>query len=583
MTVTLTDSPAHDVARLTVDVTAVTLTSAQGSVVTGLKHATTVDLATLNRSSQVLSIQGVDTGKYTSVSVTFDFTNSSCFLVDQTTEATLLDDDGAPLAGTVTLPIDLTATPILVSDGGRYEVELDFDLDQSLTIDEAGNKVNVTPALVVRTNRQDVHVNLAQGALTSLDVPTMSAAMDLETSTKFSLGPARVNFSSATVFQVDGVPAIGANGVALLGAKPVGTWAQVFVAVDPVNGTSSISYVEAGTGTFNGGQALIEGVIEDRGDSGGNKLLTVHGRSTSADHSTELFNTDFQVTMTPGDPPTSTPVVRDSSSSASFRDVSLNVGQRVQVFGTLVGTAMDATPAKSGLVRAEPTSLFAFANSAPAAGNLSVDLVVAAPLARVEEIGVQTVTSPFNWGADNTVTRNANLFDVNVGSLGNGLGIGLGDPVRMSVYFTEVNFGTFDATGFTLAKLSDTSRLLSLRDRANGMTLVPQVTATQIVFTLSGTLDVTETAKLDRGLLGSDDLLPTTTQVTVGPGATAVFYSLHDVTAGTLKTFPTFGAFVTAFGDALAGGSTVKDFVAAGSFDVGSGTLSATTVTALVQ
>jgi hypothetical protein len=312
----------------------------------------------------------------------------------------------------------------------------------------------------------------------------------------------------------------------------------------------------------------------------------VHGRSTSADHTTELFNTDFFVIVAPDTGLTPTRVVRDTSSSTQFKVDSLNIGQRVQVFGTLTGVNMDAT-ATTALVRAEPTSLFAFANSAPASGNLSVNLVVTlpppAPLARVEEIGVLTATTPFSWGADNTVTRNASLFDANVGSLGNGLGIKIGDKVRMSVYFTEVNFGTFDATAFTLAKLSETSRLLSLRDRANGMTLDTQVNGTQIVFTLSGTLDATETAKLDSGLLGSEDLLPATPQVTVGPGATAVSYTLQDVTAGTVKTFPTFGAFVTAFGDALAGNSTVKDIVAAGSFDVGSGTLSATTVTALVQ
>jgi hypothetical protein len=583
MTVTLTDSPAHDVARFTVDLTAITLTSSEGSVVNGLQHATTVDLATLTRSSQVLSIQGVDGGHYTSASVTFDFTSSSCLLVDQTTEAALLDDDGAPLIGTVTLPLDLSSTPIVVSDGGRYEVELDFDLDQSLTVDDAANSVIVTPALVVRTNRTDTHVNLAQGALTSLDAPSMSAAMDLQTPTKFSLGPARVNFSAATIFQVDGVPALGSAGVALLGAKPVGTWAQVFVAVSPVNGTASIAYVEAGSGTFNGGQALVEGVIVDRGNSLGNKLFTVHGRSSSADHSTELFNTDFQVTVKPGGAGVGARVVQDTSSSTSFTVDALNIGQRVQVFGTLTGTTMDAT-ATTAIVRAEPTSLFAFANSAPSSGILSVDLVVPAPLARVEEIGVVTTTTPFSWGADNSVARDANLFDVNVGTLGNGLGIGAGNPVRMSVYFTDVAFGTWDANGLTLAKLSDTSRLLSLRDRANGMTLVTQVIGTQIVFTVTGTgaLAAGERATLDLGLLGLVNL-PDPSTITVGAGATAVSYTLQDVTAGTVKTFPTFGAFVTAFEAALASPKTVKDFVAAGSFDVGSGTLSATTVTALVQ
>jgi len=584
LTVTLTDSPAHDVSRFTVDVTAITLTSTEASVVNGLKHAITLDLASLTRISQVVSIQAIDSGHYTSASITFDFTNSSCFLVDQTTEATLLDDDGAPLAGTVTLPIDLSAMPTVVQGGGRYELELDFDLDQSLTIDPVANSVSVAPSVVVRTNRTDAHVNLAMGALATLDAASMSATMDLQTPSKFSLGPARVNFSPATIFQVDGVPALGNAGVTLLGSKPVGTWAQVFVAVNPASGTSSIAYVEAGKGTFNGGQALIEGVIVDRGTSLGNKLFTVHGRSTSSDHATELFNTDFQVTTKPGGPGVGTRIVQDSSTT-NFTVDALNVGQRVLAFGTLTGTVMDAT-ATTAIVRAEPTSLFAFANSAVAAGNLEVDLVVPAPLARVEEVGVVTTTSPFNWGADNApIVRDANHFKVAVGSLGNGLQIGAGDPVRMNVFFSAVSQQPPDALATTLAKLSDTGRRFTLRDRdiANGITVDTVVTSTQIVFTVTGTPAAGETAAFDLGLLGLVNL-PDPSTVTIGPGATAVVYCLQDATAGTVKSFPTFGTFLTAFEAALAGGTTVvKDFIAAGSFDVGSGTLSATTVTAIVK
>jgi hypothetical protein len=182
----------------------------------------------------------------------------------------------------------------------------------------------------------------------------MSATMDLQTPSKFSLGPARVNFSTSTIFQVDGVPALGATGVTLLGNQPIGTWAQVFVAVNPVTGTSSIAYVEAGKGTFNGGQALIEGVIVDRGTSLGNKQFTVHGRSTSADHATELFNTDFTVTTKPGGPGVGTRIVQDSSTT-NFTVDALNVGQRVLAFGTLTGTVMDAT-ATTAIVLSRPPS-----------------------------------------------------------------------------------------------------------------------------------------------------------------------------------------------------------------------------------
>jgi hypothetical protein len=245
---------------------------------------------------------------------------------------------------------------------------------------------------------------------------------------------------------------------------------------------------------------------------------------------------------------------------------------------------MDAT-ATTAIVRAEPTSLFTFANSAVAAGNLQVNLVpVSAPLARVEEIEVVTTTTPFSWGADNSVARLPSQFDVDVSALGIPPLIGSGDPVRMDGYFTKVDFGTFDLTAATLAKLSNSARNFTLRDRnIAGITVDTVVTSTQIVFTVTGTPGAGETAAFDLGLLGIVNL-PDPSTVTIGPGATAVFYCLQDATAGTVKSFPTFGTFLTAFEAALAGGTTVvKDFIAAGSFDVGSGTLSATTVTAIVQ
>ena len=278
-------------------------------------------------------------------------------------------------------------------------------------------------------------------------------------------------------------------------------------------------------------------MIVDRGTSLGNKQFTVHGRSTSADHATELFNTDFTVTTKPGGPGVGTRIVQDSSTT-NFTVDALNVGQRVLAFGTLTGTVMDAT-ATTPIVRAEPTSLFAFANSAVAVGNLEVDLVVPAPLARVEEVGVVTTTTPFNWGADNfPIVRDANHFKVAVGSLGNGLGIA--PATGLMNVSSRLEPAAARRAGDHVAKVLDTGRRsAALRDRnIAGITVDTVVTSTP-VFTVTGTPGAARRGLRPRAArpVNLPDPPPSRSV-----RATAVVYCLQDVTAGTVKSFPTFGS-----------------------------------------
>src|SRR5206468_5160672 len=103
-------------------------------------------------------------------------------------------------------------------------------------------------------------------------------------------------------------------------------------------------------------------------------------------HTIFQFNTSFTVTASFAN----TKVVRFAENQAFDTD-DLNVGQRVRIFGTLTGTNLDATTARS-VARMQPTWVLGHANAAPAPPDLEIDL------ARVD-VRQQSV---FNWPASGT-------------------------------------------------------------------------------------------------------------------------------------------------------------------------------------
>src|SRR6185295_10277979 len=94
-----------DVESFTVEVTSIDLHKLGGAVVSIVSTPTTIDLATLSDTSQILNAHTVPAGTYVSATITLDFTNSVCMLNGQTTPATILDDAGNPLTGPLVLPI----------------------------------------------------------------------------------------------------------------------------------------------------------------------------------------------------------------------------------------------------------------------------------------------------------------------------------------------------------------------------------------------------------------------------------------------------------------------------------------------
>jgi len=567
LTVALTDAASDDVASFTVGIASIQLTRARGGTVEVLAAPVSVDLATLQELSQIVNVTTVPPGFYTAASITLDFQGARCVLIGQTTPAALVDEDGNPLDGLVAMPLSLAGAPLRALGGRHRVLELDFDLDQSLTVDVGANEVTVAPTIVVRLDRSDPRELIAMGSLVSVDAATALAVVDLKTLDGTFLRRVEFALAAGAVYQIDGVPSVGTNGLRAFAAVPPGTWVQGYGAAHPSANRIDVKFLEAGAGTWNGGSDILEGhVIGRSGGAGMDATLTVLGRSQDATHSSFLFNAVFSVEVSFA----GTKVVRRGDSAAYDTD-ELNVGQRVRIFGALSGLTMDATSASS-VARAQPTRVLGFSIGAPGGGVLTMDL---------ERVDLR-LEGEFDWSQGGATPPDPLRFIVDVGSLADELGIVDGTPVVARGFFAAVDDADEDFVAAALVNRDRSPSLLAIRDRLLGFDVATSALPARIQFTITGAPGPGERAVIDHGFVGVEDL-PANPLPTVVPAEQTVFFCVRDALTGAVRVERDFAGFSDAIDDAIAAGRRLFTFHAVGSWSAASSTLEATIATAVIR
>lgn len=556
MTVALTDAASDDLASFVVEVTGVELRRPSGVAVGVLPDPVTVDLVSLTDVSQVLNVSNVPAGFYTTATLTFDFTDAEAYLVDHTTPATLLDGDGNPLTGTVTLPIS-TGGSVEAITGRNRLLEVDFDLDQSVLVDVGTNTVRMEPKIVLRVDPVAPRDLLLGGALQSVDTAEGTIAFELQTLGETPIGDLVVPAHPAAVYQIDGVPASGATGLVALAAEAAGTWIQCLGQIDPSSGTLRVLYVEAGAGTYNGGDDIVDGLVIERiGGAGSDATLTVLGHSNDAAHTAFQFNQTFTVNTSF----VGTQVLRRGAVTAQDLD-DVNVGQAVRVFGTLSATTLNAT---AGVVRLRPTRVLGFCNGPASAGSLAIDL------ARVE----LRDQGAFTWSDGGPTPPNPSAFTNAVGSLANGLGLMAGTAVELRGYFAPVDDAAQDFQAVTVINRDTAPSLLLVNDLLGGQNLSVIATATEITMGVTGAPVAFEVAVIDRGFVGSTPL-PSSPAPTVAPAGALGIYLIFDRVTGAGSLNLTFPEYVTTLNALIGVGAHVRSIAALGQYDAGTNRTSA--------
>ncbi len=568
VTFAMTDAASDDVESFIVDVTAVDLTTAGGGVVGILSAPVTVDLASLDDTSEIMNVLNVPPGFYKSATITLDFTNAICLLVGQTTPASIVDVDGNALTGTLTLPIQFGKHPFEAIGGRHHLLEFDFDLDQSVSTDQGTNTATVEPSFALHFDPSKPKQLLAFGGLVSVDTAHSSFVADLKTKSGASLDDLTIVTSSKTVFQIDGVASVGAAGLAALAAKPVDTWVQVYGKHAASEPKMIGQYVEAGTGTYNGGTDIVEGHIVDitSGGAGADPQLTVLGRSNDASHTTFQYNTQFTVATSFAN----TKVVRKLSSTQYTTDA-LDVGQRVRIFGMLTGVTMDATAA-TDVVREQPTKVFGFANLAPASGELELDL---------KRVDLRD-QSLFAWADGGTSPADPAHFKVDIGTLGAGLGITNGTAVEARGYFSAIDDNGDDVVASSLENLDNAPSLLLIHDKLGGFTVTTTALPASIEFDITGVAALGEKAIIDQGFVGANSL-PTSPAPTVVPRFALGLYTIHDKTSGSISVFLKFSDFSNALALQISQAAFLGHFSALGKYDANTNQMQATIATAVIH
>ncbi|MSR62637.1 MAG: hypothetical protein EXS08_09365 [Planctomycetes bacterium] len=557
LTLSVTDAASDQLSTFVIGLESVQLLSATNPSIELLEQPIAVDFAALSDLSRVLNIASIPADVYTGIEVTLIYDFDRVYVNGDTNQATLqatlLDSSGAALTGTQMIPIDFPVALDVTT--GNYVVELDLDLNQSVDVDTVGNQVYFEPLLLPRVNRTDPKEHAIGGALRSVVLGSDLFRIGLDAPLGAPVPVVTVDVGPGTVFQVNGQCLLGLAGLSALDAMPLTSWVQAFGSMDASSTHFVAATVEAGTGSYNGGSDIVEGVIVGRtGGAGTDAVLTVLGHSNNSTHTSFQFNLTYTINTSFA----STKVVRRGSAT-QFDVDDVNIGQKVRMFGLLsLGPNVLDVSTASDVIRMEPTWVSGTANGAPTGGQLEIDV------ARVDLRDV----GDFSWSEGGTTPPNPTNFILDENNLGAGQSITNGTPVVALGFFPAVDDGNEDFVAAVVANRDLLPSALLIRDRANGVTVTtPTTTATAIEFAFTGVAAPLEKAVVDAGFAGETDI--------TGPGITLApttllglgLYTIRDRTLNTLSLYLTFSAFSQGLEDALNGGATLFNVGAVGVYD----------------
>src|SRR5882762_5801693 len=555
----LTDAPG-DFLTYTVDVTSLTLTKSDSTVVQTLPQRTRVDFARSVDLTEFVTGATIPAGTYVSATLNVDYTNADIQVDDGT---------GTPVAVPLTNILDtqnrqVTALPMKVTlDNARQLViaplvssllDLDFNLAASNLVDmsvPANPVVTVNPLLVADVNPDSPKPHRIRGPLDSVNTQAGSFTLILRPFNLLQGDHGRLVFltDSNTTFEIDQVNYVGSAGLSALAAKSQLTATMAIGTLDLTTRRFIATEVLAGSSVPFGTSDVLTGNVTARIGN----TLTVRGAELVRSDGTLSFQNTVTVTVA-----STTKVISQKVSSgpqiAIVPDISsISVGQRVTVFGILnaAGTTMDASSATSGLVRLLVTQLNGTVNSAGSG-------VVAMTLARIDGRPI----SLFNFSGTGTTAGNDASpisYQVAAGALSL-TGITNGTPLKVRGFVQP--FGQATATDdFNAITLIDvTSAPATLVVGWPSLEAAPFSSPTTIGMTVN---------LANAGLLhdvfrgGVDTRLPTSDTPTVQAinPARGLFVIGTD---GTVQVYTRLSSYQAALQTELAAGRKARSFVASG-------------------
>jgi hypothetical protein len=336
----LTDADG-DFITYTVDVTALTLTRADGAVVDALPVTTRVDFAQYTDLTEFLNAATVPAGVYTRVDMTLDYTNADIRVASGSNALPVTPNDSSGNAiTTMTLQVMLDGNkPLVVRPGIPAHLTLDFDLEATNSVDLNTASVTVSPLLLADVDLANPKLHRVRGPLVRVDEAASEFVVAIRPFHRLigDFGRLTVKTDGNTKYEIDGVAYQGAPGMTQLDGKPQGTATVAVGNFNMATHTFLATEVYAGSSVAFGTKDAVTGSVIARNGN----TLTVRGAALVRTDGSLLFNDNVTVTLDP-----SAKVTRQLGGTVTADDIS--VGSRITALGTLSGSTLDTT---NGLVR----------------------------------------------------------------------------------------------------------------------------------------------------------------------------------------------------------------------------------------
>lgn len=571
--VNLTDSP-DDFLTYTVNVTALTLTRSDGTVVSLVPNPTTVDFAQYDDLSEFFTLAAMPVGVYTGGSITLDYTNADIEVTDANGNAAQVkpvDASGKPVT-TITLNIDLDNQASLVLAPGVPQVyQLDFDLDASNVVNINNSTVIVQPFLVASVNPDLDNQAQVRGPLTITDTADGNFTLDLQPfyATKNGYGSLKVFTKDDTVYNINRIAYSGSAGLAALAAAGATTAVLARGTFDFDIDEFVATEVDAGSSLPGGTLDAAEGVILNRS---GNTLV-LRGTTLYRAGQTAVFRDKVTVTLGSGTK------VHEAGSAKNSLDISaISVGQRLLVFGTLTDTdpsslALDAT---SGFARLKLTKFDGQVTTAPgtSGGNASMG-------AGIQFIEGRSIAM-FNFaGTGTSGATDADPAKYVISLPGVLDGIAFGDPVRVWGFVAPFGGAPPDFTATSVADYVDANTRLAVAWPSPGTSnaFLAMATTNGIMLSLASSPPPLF-FNLKQGVIVTPIPSATLLSSPTVEASLGIFAIAQD---GTVQLHVTFADFLSDLNARLSAGGKLRGFFARGGFVSSTETMQANEIAVIIQ
>ncbi len=345
--VSLTDAEG-DFINYEVDVSSIKLTKKDGTEIEVLPQTARIDFAQYVDLEELVTTATIPSGVYTHASLILNYSdaNIQVEVAGLPVPAVVQDVDGNAIT-TLETKVKLDDRRYLViAPGIPSHLTLDFDLKVSNQVDTLSSPpvVTVEPVLLADVDLEKPKIRRARGPLLSVNedrqrfqigLRPFHHRIDHRINGERDFGKLDVITGAGTVFEVDGITALGAEGFALLAEKSRFTPVIVFGKMNLKERLFRAHEVIAGSSVPGGERDALRGsVIARSGDR-----LTVKGAALMRKDGTVILNSDVTVLLGENTKVTKQGKHRDVGNAFGKDDIS--VGQRITVFGTVSGTLPD--------------------------------------------------------------------------------------------------------------------------------------------------------------------------------------------------------------------------------------------------